>query len=496
MADYNRNFFHHWVPQWLQNILVIIGFLPLMMVNGVYIKNLSFMVSETQLLSSYFMMAYFASSIGMYIVYPLGLRLKQAFHSKKLVIGSLLSLALLSHICSSTNNATLFILCSLLIGVAKFIGLFEFLIPLIQLLCTNTSREKSYPILYPLLMLISYFGSFFYTKIADIFHWNDVYHIMVIILLVETLIMILVMHHKRSMRRFPFYQIDWIGMILFTTILMGINYILCMGEYHDWFKGPIIKELAIGILTLLSIFIYHESKLKRPYLDLNHIKQRNVIASIILSLAVGFFLASGSMLSIYIKSILGYDNNSYAVFYVSMLPGCIIGGLICYHWFRHEWNLKILIMIGVGCSMGSNIIFYFLFSPVGDISNMILPMIMKGVGTIILFVTIGIYCYQDLPPENKFSAGAIFTTIRSFVGVALFITLFNWGFKYLQLQHLSSLASNIDSILWTTRSKSSIYRSIGIQSILLAAKQIYGYTIIIGCSILILISFFRFDKKV
>lgn len=496
MSKYNTSLFQSWVPKWLQKATIIIGFIPIIMVSGVYIKNLALMVSDTQILSSYYMMAYFSSSIGLYVLYPLGIRFKRAFHSKKLVIGSLLALALLSYICGNTDNAIIFIIGSLLIGMVKYIGLFEFAIPLIQIICPSNTREKSYPILYPLLIFVSYFGSILYTQVAEIFHWDKVYLIMEIILITEALVMTLLMHNQRAMKKYPLLQIDWIGMILFTSILMGINYLLCMGAYHEWFGAPIIKKIIISIVILFAIFIYHQSRLKRPYIDLKSITKKNIIISILLSLTVGFFLASGSLLSIYIKNILGYNNFSYAVFYLTMVPGCILGGIICYHWLDQEWAIKGLILLGLACSIISNILIYFVFNPVGDISNMILPMIFKGIGMIILFISIGIYCYKDLTPLNMFSPATIFITIRSFIGVALFITLSSWTFQYLQLQNQSFLAENIDNVLWSTRSRISIYRSIRIQAILLAAKQIYGYTIIIGVMISILVSFLRFDKKV
>ncbi|MFA8434963.1 MAG: hypothetical protein ACEPOZ_10650 [Marinifilaceae bacterium] len=496
MAKNNKGLFHEWVPKPVQLLLVVLGLIPILVVNGVYTRNITFMVAGTQGMSSHFLMAYFAVSIGMYAIYAMGMRLKMFFRSKELVIGSLLLLALLSAVCGSTDSPGLFVLSSLFIGIAKYLALIEFLLPLVFLISPQLRREDAYPIIYPVVMVISMICSYFFVEIAETFNWENVYGIMVVVFLAEALIMTVFMHNKRAVKKHPLYQFHWISLLQFIVILMVLNYVLCMAQFHGWFSSPIIVHLSVLILVQSSIFLYNQSVLKRPYLELRELKRKNVYASILMSSGLGLFLACGLIQAIFLKNILGYSSKIYALIYSCIIPGIIIGGVFSFKWFKNGRKLKILILTGFCALILSNLIYYFLFNSIVDIWYFVLPMILKGGGIVILYAAIGVYNYRGLTGNKGYSPGTLYMTTRSFIGVAVFMAILSWAFYKLQLQNLSDLAGEMDlteSFAWTGRSPLGLYKGVLTQATLLAAKQIYGYTVIAGLVILVFVATHRFE---
>ena len=101
---YNKGLFADWVPKPLQLVLILVFLLPILVVSGVYTGNLSFMVGSLGTHNEWLVFANYAGVVGMGVSMPIIFRYKLRFHTKFLMMRTLLFLALSSFMIGTTDN--------------------------------------------------------------------------------------------------------------------------------------------------------------------------------------------------------------------------------------------------------------------------------------------------------------------------------------------------------------------------------------------------------
>lgn len=76
MSSYPRNYpFYNWVPKWLGILILVLMFIPILTVGGVYSVNSTEMMSGLGIISEHVTFTNFATSIGMAAFCPFLYRL-------------------------------------------------------------------------------------------------------------------------------------------------------------------------------------------------------------------------------------------------------------------------------------------------------------------------------------------------------------------------------------------------------------------------------------
>ena len=69
MPSYPRNYpFYNWVPKWLGILILVLMFIPILTVGGVYSVNSTEMMSGLGIISEHITFTNFATSIGMWVL--------------------------------------------------------------------------------------------------------------------------------------------------------------------------------------------------------------------------------------------------------------------------------------------------------------------------------------------------------------------------------------------------------------------------------------------
>jgi hypothetical protein len=494
---YKQGLYHDWVPKLLQLLLIIVTFLPFMAVSCVYSSNIIDMSSGMGEISEAFSFASNAMFIGMAGAMPLLIRTKPYFRSKEIVVGGLLIMSLLCYVSSTTDNVYVIAFASLLMGFFKMFGTIEFILPIYFIITPKMDRKRFYPIFYPLAIIIGQYAGFYMGSLAYRVFWEHTNLVAIIYCLACALLALVFMHNSRGMKKMPFYQFHWTSLLLFFTMMMVLNYVLTFTKFHGWFQSEVIWWGTVAFFVILVLFVAFQLSIKRPFMELEGFSKRNVIHSLVMIALMGLFVSSGSMQNTYMMGVLGYSSLLTNQINLAMFPGAIIGAIICFFWLRRNLDLKELVMIGFGSYVVAHIILYFTIAPEVQVGFFILPTILKGIGLCVLYISLAIYCSQRLTNNQMLSAMAILVMVRSFVGQALFGSILAWALYKLQLQNLTNLASHMDAADFMGQLRGGglmLYKSAQLQAIMLAVKQLLGYTIIAGFVILIYIALHRFGS--
>ncbi len=217
-------------------------------------------------------------------------------------------------------------------------------------------------------------------------------------------------------------RMDWTG---FATLALGIGalqLVLDRGNQDDWFSSQTLVIAAIVSVIAIGFFILYTLTGKHhPLFDLRIFRDSNyLVASLIMTtIGIGFF---GGMLlqSLFLQNFLGYPTFEAGLY---MAPRGLASFLVMI--FVGKFVGKIpprnFIFVGICASIAGN---YLMTRFTGDITaqDLIIPMMLQGVGMGLIFVPISTLAFTTLPKETAAEAAGIYSLIRS-LGSALGISI-------------------------------------------------------------------------
>lgn len=237
-------------------------------------------------------------------------------------------------------------------------------------------------------------------------------------------------------------RMDWLGFASLAVGIGALQLVLDRGNQDDWFSSQtLIAATIIAVLSFIFFIVYTITGKHHPLFDLRIFKDRNyLVASLIMTtIGIGFF---GGMLlqSLFLQNFLGYPTFEAGLY---MAPRGLASLLVMI--FVGKFVGKIpprdFIFVGILASVAGN---YLMTRFTGDItaSDLIVPMMLQGMGMGLIFVPISTLAFTTLPKETAAEAAGIYSLIRS-VGSALGISVLATYFSRSTQQNWSSLRGDI-----------------------------------------------------
>jgi DHA2 family multidrug resistance protein len=223
-------------------------------------------------------------------------------------------------------------------------------------------------------------------------------------------------------------RMDWLGFASLALAIGALQLVLDRGNQDDWFgSDTIIMAAIVSAISFLFFIVYTMTGKHHPLFDLRIFKDRNfLVASLIITAtSVGFF---GGMLlqSLYLQNYLGYPTFDAGLY---MAPRGLASFLIMI--VVGKYSAKVapsnFIFVGILASALGN---YLMTHFSGDITahDLIVPMMLQGVGMGLIFVPISTIAFTTLPKEISAEAAGIYSLIRavgSSFGIAIVATYFS-----------------------------------------------------------------------
>ena len=223
-------------------------------------------------------------------------------------------------------------------------------------------------------------------------------------------------------------RMDWLG---FASLALGIGalqLVLDRGNQDDWFSSEMLTFAAlIALLSLIFFIVYTLTGKHHPLFDLRIFRDRNFLfASLIMTtIGIGFF---GGMLlqSLFLQNFLGYPTFEAGLY---MAPRGLASFLVMI--FVGKFVGKIpprnFIFAGILASIAGN---YLMTRFTSDITanDLIVPMMLQGMGMGLIFVPISTLAFTTLPKEIAAEAAGIYSLIRalgSSFGISILATFFS-----------------------------------------------------------------------
>ena len=490
---YNQGLFADWVPKPLKLVLILVFLLPILVVSGVYTGNLSYMVGSLGTNNEWIVFANYAGVVGMGVSLPIIFRYKLLYHTKFLMIRTLLFLAIANFMIGTTDSNIVIVSCAFFIGFLKMFALIEFIIPTMFMISPDGNRPRFYSIFYPSAIVFPQLAGYFMTRFGFNTYWQNANFIMAVAMLFLAALAIIFMHNKRYAPKMSLKGIDWTGMFLFTAVFLALAYVISFAKQQNYFKSEHIM-LALGIIILGSIlYLINQHLKKSPFIDFGFFNNYSVIHGSMMLLMLGFFLAGSSLQSKITIGILGFDSVMDNSFNLWMIPGLLLAIIFSMLWLVKDKSIKVYILLGFSAFIFYYIFMYFLVSPGLSYEQLIVPNIFRGFGMAVLFIGIWLYALGNLKPDDMLGAAAVLIILRTMIGPGLWSLAFNYIDGIWNLEAFTNMAGKMDASAYTRQNAMGFYKNIKLDALMIATKRIYGFLILIGVAVLVYVSFLNLE---
>ena len=488
---------YKWVPVPLRLTILFYLFFVVLTAHGVFAGNITDMFSSLGVYNEPYTQAANAMYIGMGLGLILHTRMKMRFSSKTLLIAGFCGLLLMNIICATSTSPTLTIIACLMIGMTKIPALIEVYVIWMIIWSKKLDTRRMYPFVYFTALCGLYFVTWLTTWLAHEYNWRFSFIVIFILLLVAILLSLIFVENHPLTKKLPLYQMDYPGLILLGAAMLLLNYAVVNGTVEDWLESKKIIAALFAAVTIFLLFLRRELTTKHPIFDMQTFKKVNFRQGALYFFLLGIYIPSTFQLA-FSAGILHYEMIRNMELNLYLIPGIVLGCIYCYIWYLKELDEDLLIITGFLAFVVYHILMYNTFVTDFNIQAFWIPLIIKGFGQALLYISVGLLMLRNFSLTKIMGAGGAMLIVRSFLGSAVFSALYSY-FLYAErikrFSYLAGMTDPNDALIKQQGTITDFYRTIQEQAVLTASKELSGYIIISGIILLtILLTRYIYQK--
>jgi DHA2 family multidrug resistance protein len=266
--------------------------------------------------------------------------------------------------------------------------------------------------------------------------WKVTYDYLIVFQLGTLLIMLLMLRGVTGHRRYPLYQIDWAGMVLFACGMLLLAYTIIYGSKYYWFADVRIRYSGFAVIIATLLFFCRQYLIKRPFIYPGIFKTRNFVIGICLLAIYYGCKDSVNLIYNYAGGVLKWSALQVVILSVFNIAGMVSLLVLAIRMLlAKKIVIKTLLIIGFGLMGACNMWMSFLLTPDLSFTDLVIPVFVQGAASGLLFVPLMIYVLSSAPGYSGTSGLVIaaftrFTaTLNSFAGFYNLQLYFNQYFK-------------------------------------------------------------------
>lgn len=440
--------FRSFVPLKIQPWIYVFFAFTFQFSGGIYLGTLNQMMGETTWMREDLLMCLYANLAGMAIYFPLLFRMKFRFTNKTLLImaatGVLLCNLIAPHI---TFLPLLWGIC-FIEGMCKIQGTFECMSNIQLWISPTRDFTAFFPILHIIILGSMQLSDLLTTYLMYYYHWDYMSLFISGVMMFDLLVIFTCTRHFRTLKKLPLFGIDWLGAVLWATLLLEIAYFFNYGNWYDWWNSPVIRLLAFSILITLGICIWRMLTIRHPYLEPKMWTYRNLLPLLILITLIEGFLATEHVLEeIFYEEVLYYGGMVSVQLDWLVLVGVLIGCLFSYWWMHiKHFNFLRLIIIGIAGIICYLLGYYFTISSDIHLSQLYLPIVCRGFAYAVLSATFMVCLEEIMSFQHFFQALSVFNMLHMVMGGVIGAAIYTQGLSYYVTDNIARYGTATDSI--------------------------------------------------
>lgn len=428
--------FKTWVPEWLIRLTLLLVVLPGLTLFVLSISNVNaaagyYGVSPNDAL--YTCIIFYA---GMASFVVLEGRFFRYIASKEYFLICVLLLMATCYLCYSTHSFSLLLIFRYSQGLLTCGTLSITLTLMFSRLHSERAREIGYSVVYGILLSVIPFSIAATSSTIDAYNFNILYKVALYSYLPGAVLMFTFMNNIRFNRKLPLYQLDWPSFLIYTVGFCLAGYVAVYGQQYEWFDDKRILMALLTVGILIVIFIVRQRNLKRPYIYLQVFKNRNFILAVFLLYVLYIARGAFGITTSFMGTVLGLDPIHIGHLMMYNIAGIIAAVIISSRLVLMKKSMRQIFIYGFAILLIFHVFMCFIFTTQVDESDLILPVVLQGLGAGMLMTPIILFLVSSSPAKYGSTGSAVGIFVR-FSGFCSSIVLINYFQLYRQNDHLN-----------------------------------------------------------
>ncbi|GHT74310.1 transporter [Bacteroidia bacterium] len=475
--------FKEWVPNSCRFWIYMLFLACFQFSNGMYFTAMSQMAGSLAITPNDVKMMSHAMLIGLTMYFPLAFRLKFRFTNRTCLITAALTLIMCNLIVPHVHSTPVLVLLCFVAGFARLFGTFECLSSVLPKVAPTHNYAVFLSMVFFIVLGVVNVFDIASTHIIYHYNWHYVHLLAIGLLLVVILCAYTLMRPFRPMPKMPLYGVDWLGLVLWSTFILALIFVVQYGNQLNWLDSAYIRA-ALGVAMLALAFnIWRMFNVRHPLLEVEAFKSKNLLNLLLVFLLMGILLTTKTVLqNTFTGAILHFDTLNTASLKWFEFLGMAVGAVFA--WFalaRLKWSKKLITFIGMSFIVLYTAMMYFLMSPAANIEKLYLPLVCCGFGQVVIFITLTVYAQATAHFRNYFQVICILGFIRTGIASPIGDAIYTRAMSGVLSKHLALLGEN------------AVQSALPMVNTL---QELFGYSVILGVITLIILAASRFKRQI
>lgn len=396
-------YFKNWIMDWNWGVRIAL-FLILMsslVQFGVFAMTQNYLISLLGFQSEDLSFGMQICYVGILGILPIQFRFLRYFETRNYLIVNIIAGILLSLACLFIRDVNVFFVVRFLQGivVCNIAGCMVVLI--YSRLKTEHMQAIGSSVFYGSIFSNGVIIGIAAAMVVNSSDWTQVYVYSIIFQLATLVIVLLALKSTTGHKKYPLYQIDWIGFVLLIAAAGSLTYTMVYGSKYYWFQDRRIVISSLAAVSGTVCFLFRQYLIRRPLIDLSIFKSRNfVIGLVILAIYYGF-KDSINLIYSYTGGVLGWSPYRLMILGLCNVSGIILfmilsGQLI----IRNRHSTKGFLIAGFSIMIIYHLWMYFVFTPDLSFPDLIIPVFLQGASAGLIFVPVVIFILSSAPKHT------------------------------------------------------------------------------------------------
>lgn len=437
-----NSIFHEPIPEWLEKVCIVLLMCSQIMVGGIPSNAIAMVTSFLGDEKDTIHFIYYGGVIASAATYPLIARFLRYFKKRQLFLACLLLEFILLILSVCTQNSFQLFICNFLLSSVKMVGMIACIGIFMKKFNPKNSRGILYGIYYSMSFSLSQIYAYFVALLLQTYSWKYTFLISLPGIFISILIVFFLMHPRRMERKYPLYQIDWIGYLLFVLSSLCLSFVCIFGERLYWLKD---NQICFFLATAIVGYVCWTIRMlvvRRPYVDVRvFTRYSHVRVGISLMLVLFFVYNTFSISTEFMKVNLGYNDTYVAATNLYLLIPFVICIPITGFWLHKVHRVRESLFVGFTLFAVYYLYTAQFFYPEENSNFFMIPMILRGAAYGISITSLSYYASVNIPASENSSRAFFSIMTRSVIAApitsALWLDRFNY-FKQKQYDIVSA----------------------------------------------------------
>jgi DHA2 family multidrug resistance protein len=430
-------YFKDWITGWHWGVRIglFLMLLSSLVQLGMFVMTQNYMVAYLGAQPEDISFAVMSTYAGIITVIPVQFRFFRYFETRSYLLVTLIMAILLNCACLYCEDISLFLVIRFLQGIVTGNVLVFTLLLIFTRLSSERVQTIAPAVFYGTILSNTILIGLVAGVVVESADWKTTYYYLIMFQLLTMAVILLMLKRSPGHKKYPLYQIDWGGMVIFACMLLSLAYTIIYGSKYYWFHDPRICYSGFAAVTGCCMFLYKQHIAKRPVIRLSVFRSADFVMGICL---LAIYYGSKDSINLvynYAGGVLKWSTLDVIELGLCNLAGIVLFLLLAIRLLLAEKiKIKILLITGLGLMGLFNLWMSFYVTPDLSFGDLALPVFIQGAGSGLFFVPVMIYVLSSSKHAGTsglvIAATTRFTaTLNSFAGFYNLQLYFNQHFK-------------------------------------------------------------------